>query len=306
MPFEKLTTAPTAADFTSLEEHQSQTPGTFFGAKAVLHLHSPDTQLVVSQADLEGQSLFPDLRAASAAGTNGATHNGESGDTQLVIPGLDVWVTSQYVTLYLTSFANTDPPVHLLTIVQKSNRNLLIFSPTTSTGVSVPYPDITLHAIQRLTIPGSTDATQGLYMQLALNASDFTADDDLQTLEITLIPSASSTSAITDLFAAVTACADLNPDPADSDSEAEDGGDDDIQIGGGLPGAGGWITSDNIHEHLDAEGNFVGFGGGALGAGAGTVRAREEDAGVADEEAGQDGEGGAAAGGEEAKWRRTE
>ncbi|KAL1644407.1 hypothetical protein SLS58_004321 [Diplodia intermedia] len=280
MPFEKLTTAPTAADFTSLEEHQSQTPGTFFGAKAVLHLHSPDTQLVVSQADLEGQSLFPDLRAASAAGTNGATHNGESGDTQLVIPGLDVWVTSQ---------------------------NLLIFSPTTSTGVSVPYPDITLHAIQRLTVPGSTDATQGLYMQLALNASDFTADDDLQTLEVTLIPSASSASAITDLFAAVTACADLNPDPADSDSEAEDGGDDDIQLGGGgLPGAGGWITSDNIHEHVDAEGNFVGFGGGALGAGAGTVRAREEDAGIADEEAGQDGEGGAAAGGEEAKWRRTE
>ncbi|KAB2576704.1 hypothetical protein DBV05_g4766 [Lasiodiplodia theobromae] len=281
MPFEKLTTAPVASDFTPLEEHQSQTPGTFFGAKPVLHLHSADTQLVVSQADLEGQSLFPDLRTTPSASTNGT--NGESADTQLVIPGLDVWVTSQ---------------------------NLLIFSSATSTGVSLSYPDITLHAIQRLTLPGGADSssaeTQGLYMQLALNASDFTPDEDLQTLEITLVPSSSTT--IADLFAAVSACADLNPDPADSDSEA--GGDgDDIQAG--LPGAGGWITSDNIDQHVDAEGNFIGFGGGALGGGAGTVHARDEDDGNfenADEQGGQDGEGGgaAASSGEEAKWRRTE
>ncbi|OJD33044.1 fpd1 benzoylformate decarboxylase [Diplodia corticola] len=280
MAFEKLTTAPVATDFTSLEEHQSQTPGTFFGAKPVLHLHSANSQLVVSHADLEGQSLFLDLRAASAASTNGPTANGESTNTQVIIPSLDVWVTSQ---------------------------NLLIFSPTTSTGVSLSYPDITLHAIQRLTLPGGPE-TQGLYMQLSLNASDFTPDEDLQTLEATLVPSSSVTTAA--LFAAVSACADLNPDPADSDSEAEGGGgDDDIQIGG-LPGAGGWITSDNVHEHVDAEGNFIGFGGGALGAGAGTVRAREEDGGSAggEEEAGREdgGEGGAAASGEETKWRRTE
>lgn len=134
-------------------------------------------------------------------------------------------------------------------------------------------------------------------MQLLLNASDFTADEDLQTLELALIPSSST--AIADLFAAVSACADLNPDPQDSDSEA--GGDDDVQAG--LPGAGGWITSDNLHEHVDADGNFTGFGGSALGAGAGTVRPREEDS----ENVEEDGTAGdSAAGGEDTKWRRTE
>ena len=150
-------------------------------------------------------------------------------------------------------------------------------------------------------------------MQLALNASDHTPDDDLQTLETTLVPSSTSTG-ISDLIAAVSACADLNPDPADSDSEAGNDNDDGgIQIGGmgGLPGVGGWITSDNLHEHVDADGNFTGFGSGALGAGAGTVRAREEDeeGGASFDDADEDGGEGAplaGTGGEETKWRRTE
>lgn len=276
MTFEALTAAPSASDFTPLQEHQEQTPGTFFGTKPVLHLHSADAQLLVSKADLEGHSTFPDLRAPSAASTNGTSAvNGtsaDSEDTQLAIPGLDVWVTSH---------------------------NLLIYSVTAQKGVSIPYPDITLHAIQ--TLPDH-NSQQGLYMQLLLNASDFTPDDDLQTLELTLVPA--SATPIADLFAAVSACADLNPDPQDSDSEAGDGDDGVVPLeAGGLPGAGGWITSDNIHEHVDADGNFTGFGNN-LGAGAGTVRPREEEDFEDTEEGGAAGE--SAAGGEETKWRRTE
>ncbi|GME60727.1 Benzoylformate decarboxylase [Neofusicoccum parvum] len=286
MPFETLTTAPAVGDFTPLQEHQEQTPGTFFDAKPVLHLHAADVQLLVSHADLADQSVFPDLRAA--APTNGAAINGSaSDDTPLAIPNLSVWVTS---------------------------KNLLIHSPSAGKGVSIPYPTITLHAIQRLTPPAApATETSGLYMQLLLNATDHTADDDLQTLEITLVPSAATTP-IAALFAAVSACADLNPDPQDTDSEAgedEDGGLQVLGGGAGLPGAGGWITSENVGEHVDAEGNFVGFGGGgaSLGAGAGTVHGRDdEEEDEAGEEAGGEasGEAGAGAGGEDAKWRRTE
>lgn len=295
MTFEALTAAPSASDFTPLQEHQEQTPGTFFGTKPVLHLHSADAQLLVSKADLEAHSAFPDLRAPSAASTNGTSAvNGtsaDSEDTQLAIPALDVWVTSQYAAPPQPCIvANTDAPPH---------SNLLIYSVTAQKGVSIPYPDITLHAIQ--TLPDH-NSQQGLYMQLLLNASDFTPDDDLQTLELTLVPA--SATPIADLFAAVSACADLNPDPQDSDSDAGDGDDGVVPLeAGGLPGAGGWITSDNIHEHVDADGNFTGFGNN-LGAGAGTVRPREEEDFEDAEEGGAAGE--SAAGGEETKWRRTE
>lgn len=152
-------------------------------------------------------------------------------------------------------------------------------------------------------------------MQLLLNDTTSTPDDDLLTLELTLVPPATTTP-IADLFAAVSACADLNPDPAqDSDSEAEGG----QQLEEGLPGAGGWITAENVGECVDAEGNFVGFGGGgangSLGAGAGTVHGREEE----EEEEDGDGEANghyegeddgdedkAGAGAEETKWRRTD
>lgn len=161
-------------------------------------------------------------------------------------------------------------------------------------------------------------------MQLTLNDTEITnSEDDIETLEITLVPATTSTideavitsipnptasaasdatpppeqeqgetestSPIRALFAAVSACADLHPDPATGSDEEED-----PQTA--MPGAGGWITLENMHEFFDEEGQFI--GGGTLGEGAGTVRGRdEEDAGA---QAAMDEEG------EETKWRRTE
>ena len=88
MTLEILNSAPEADAFTRLEEHQSQTPGTFFGGKPVLHLHSTNAQLLVSARDLEAQRAFPDLRATVP--TNGAQANGDAADEQLAIPGIDV------------------------------------------------------------------------------------------------------------------------------------------------------------------------------------------------------------------------
>jgi chloride channel, nucleotide-sensitive, 1A len=145
-------------------------------------------------------------------------------------------------------------------------------------------------------------------MQLALNDSDMAnSEDDYETLEATLIPvegSRSSTSSvgesgvngtsatdgetsspIQDLFSAVSACADLHPDPATPEEGGEDGGMDMT-----APGAGGWITSENMHEFIDEDGNFI---GGSLPAVAGAVRGRDDD--DADE-----------ADGAESKWQRTD
>ena len=49
-----------------------------------------------------------------------------------------------------------------------------------------------------------------------------------------------------------------------------------------MPGSGGWITAENVHEYFDEDGNWIGGeeeeeGGVELGEGAGTVHAREEE-----------------------------
>lgn len=87
------------------------------------------------------------------------------------------------------------------------------------------------------------------------------------------------------IFEALSACADLHPDPESGEEEEEDT----------APGAGGWITSENMDQFVDADGNFI--GGGALGTGAGTVRTRDEEM----EDAEDDGPDV-----DDTKWRRTE
>ena len=195
-----------------------------------------------------------------------------------------------------------------------------MFSNLTSKGVAVDYPTIALHAL------GSQDGYTTVYLQLDLHDQELTNDDDdIQTLTIHLIPravagedaqagaeagaeaDAQTTNGHTDgttreasatpnsgaakgLFEALSACADLNPDPMDEDEEGEGGG-------GGMempePGAGGWITSENMHEFMDENGNWTGPEIPVLGAGAGQVRQRDEE--------GEDGAGGE----EETKWQRT-
>jgi len=86
----------------------------------------------------------------------------------------------------------------------------------------------------------------------------------------------------------LSACADLHPDPESPGGEEEEEEDT-------APGAGGWITSENMHEFIDADGNFI--GGGALGAGAGTIRTRDDEMEDVEEEGMEV---------DDTKWRRTE
>lgn len=129
------------------------------------------------------------------------------------------------------------------------------------------------------------------------------------------------------LFAALTDCANLHPDPtSDSDSEAGEpaianegdghffssmnGHSSGSVLPPAMPGSGGWITAENIGDFYDEDGNprdpadlpenmaRIASAGGTMGNGAGSVRQRDEDADVTDEDVRLNGD--------ETKWRRTE
>lgn len=111
------------------------------------------------------------------------------------------------------------------------------------------------------------------------------------------------------LFTALSDCSNLHPDPV-QEGDDEDGESRLMQEGlimpgdsrGGLPpampGSGGWITAENMHEFFDADGNYIGpdddeeAAAGDLGPGAGTVRTRDEDMDAAE-------------GTDDTKWQRT-
>ena len=185
-----------------------------------------------------------------------------------------------------------------------------MFNTATSSGVSIPYPAISLHAIQRLEDPADvSQQVQGLYMQLEWSDPlEGSADEDPEVVELTLVPPrnpAVEISGIQALFDAVSNCSNLHPDPTfDDDDEMEDGDTDNriifegnvgyegmsglpgIQRGeadGGLPppfpGSGGWITAENVSQYFDGDGNWIGGeaeNGPGLGEGAGRTRTREE------------------------------
>ena len=114
------------------------------------------------------------------------------------------------------------------------------------------------------------------------------------------------------LFTALSDCSNLHPDPV-QDGDEEDGESRLMQAGlimpgdsrGGLPpampGSGGWITAENMHEFFDEDGNYIGpddeedEGATAenLGPGAGTVRTRDEEMDTTGE------------GTDDTKWQRT-
>lgn len=58
MAIQLLDTAPQTADFTPLQEHQEQTPATFFGAKPVLYAQFAGLTLSAPASQLEQDAAF--------------------------------------------------------------------------------------------------------------------------------------------------------------------------------------------------------------------------------------------------------
>ncbi|KAH1491879.1 hypothetical protein LV164_003484 [Aspergillus fumigatus] len=320
---EPLRSAPEASSFVLLADHQSRTPASFHSGPPVLHYHSKQCKLVILERDLLSTPALNAIRGSAptangssdhtttaTASNNVAADDGQEGqENELVVDGVDVWVTSD---------------------------KFLLYAPTVAAGVSIPYPSISLHAIQRLRLPGNPAEVQGLYMQIATPGAPGTntEDEEEESITLTIVPptgaeyaggatTAPAEDAMDDqaekeetpvqmMYAAVSACSNLHPDPMEEDEEGDGEGDSLMQSGfvtmgsadGGLPppmdGSSGWITAENMHEYFDEEGNWIGGSEEPslpLGPGAGTVRQREDE-GVEDGDGhGED---------EETKWRRTD
>lgn len=143
-----------------------------------------------------------------------------------------------------------------------------------------------------------------MYMQLEFSDTGAGADDDesFEPIELTLVPyddaagdetqvAQTATERTKTLFAEISRCSNLNPDPRDGDEDDDDEFDDEHNAdriifegdheaqyevldgfsgafrgdsGGGLPppmpGSSGWITAENVDQYFDAEGNWVGPG----------------------------------------------
>jgi len=212
MPPTTIREPPPLDSFTSLAEHQSQTPTTFFGAKPVLHHHIPSGRALIQR---DQTSTLPIFTAHDGpAQVDGSDHRVET---------VDVFVSSEY--------ANLQPPPH--DDETRPNvyfdRNLTLFNAASKLGVSIPYPSISLHAIQRLSDPAdSSQEVQGLYMQLELSDPSY-EEDEPEIIELTLLPpSQPSDPAAADiqaLFTAVSNCSNLHPDPTSQEDEDMEDGD---------------------------------------------------------------------------------
>jgi nucleotide-sensitive chloride channel 1A len=140
------------------------------------------------------------------------------------------------------------------------------------------------------------NSSQAVILQVNLHDPEtINSDDEISTLDLVLVPAASSSeeepSPVKALFDSLSACADLHPDPEEPGDEDGEPIEEDT-----IPGAGGWITAENMADYMDEDGNFTGFPSG-LGPGAGTIRTREHENG--DEESNEPN-------GDDSKWQRTE
>ena len=109
---EVLQEAPKTSTFVPLSEHQSATPASFYSGPPILHYHSDRCKILILERDL---SLSPALHslareAKPASSTNGNEVNGDKEHTnddeveesRKVLEDVAAWVTSEYVSLYIT------------------------------------------------------------------------------------------------------------------------------------------------------------------------------------------------------------
>lgn len=90
-----IRTAPALSDFTPLQEHQEQTPSSFFDGKPVLHYFTAGAKAWIPKSQLGKLVFFPEGLSSDPAGPEGTALNGTVEEN--VEQKVDVYVSSQYV-----------------------------------------------------------------------------------------------------------------------------------------------------------------------------------------------------------------
>jgi nucleotide-sensitive chloride channel 1A len=89
MALQILSTQPQMDAFTPLEEHQNQTPGTFFGGKPVLHTKHSGLTLNIPQEQLRSHPAI--AKFAYTVVADGPT----AGSSPATLANIELWVTSE-------------------------------------------------------------------------------------------------------------------------------------------------------------------------------------------------------------------
>jgi len=93
--------SPQERDYTSLEAHQQETPGSFYDARPVLHHRVQNASLKISEHELATNPALQALR--TSAGPGAAPHasphshteaNGDEPRVDVTITRIHIWVTS--------------------------------------------------------------------------------------------------------------------------------------------------------------------------------------------------------------------
>lgn len=101
---------PEPSSFIPLAEHQSHTPASFYSGPPILHHLSERCKIVILEEELNKSTALNGLRpnASVAEAVNGTSASeastsatatstdGADGNKEIVIDGVDVWVTSEY------------------------------------------------------------------------------------------------------------------------------------------------------------------------------------------------------------------
>ncbi|KAI0169560.1 regulator of volume decrease after cellular swelling-domain-containing protein [Hypoxylon sp. FL1284] len=205
-------------DFQPLSEYQAQTPDTFFDGKPVLYYHDENVKALVSTEQRDGLFFLTK-----------DTDNSHS--------------TSPPECFALENLGKDLHEERVEAFVASSK--LILFSHKSGTGIEIPYPAITLHAVKNFShIERPDDASYkfiGVYMQIEFSGSGGDDDESSDPIELTLIPckafsgeqSSAQTRAVdplnsertTALFNQISACSNLHPDPHEEEDEEEDGED---------------------------------------------------------------------------------
>lgn len=94
MPPTTIHEAPAEDSFTKLEEHQAQTPSTFYNAKPVLHYQSSFVRAVYSKDQVAKLPVFgPGSNGESQSPSAGLTE--VSADSSVNVQYVDIWVSSE-------------------------------------------------------------------------------------------------------------------------------------------------------------------------------------------------------------------
>ncbi|RYP67670.1 hypothetical protein DL770_008566 [Monosporascus sp. CRB-9-2] len=203
-------------DFEPLSEYQARTPETFFDGKPILYYHDNKVKAWVSHEQSKRLYFFSDAADSPSPPESYALEN--NGGKHLREDVVEVFVASN---------------------------KLSLFSHKSGTGIEIPYPAITLHAVKNFRHLEKPDDDTfkflGVYMQLEFSDSNTDDDETFDPIELTLIPhkdaaqDQSSTEGPTAdplnreranaLFNQISACSNLNPDPHDEEEEEEDEAD---------------------------------------------------------------------------------